>query len=433
MKSKWLLLALIAALCSAACSGESSSATTTAPPATTTTSVAPTTSTTRPPLVNGGLTPVDPATLIPLVGYNALFSGPNHVGTVSPDGRFAAVETWDEANNRGEINVVDLDDYELTSRYRPDTSIVGLTVTDEGTAYWTDGDPQIRIFELSPGATEAALVYDSTPDRYFSIGLVEVLSEGRFGFVTSNDRNETAVLLVDPSTGTRTEIPVAGVDEDAPDSADFFHVSAHAWDHNRDRILIVPGFREVVIEVDLRTATTVEHAIETGTPPDGGARRDATLDPDGSHLYVATSAGERNGESTEWTPMDLAVVDLASWATSIVDIDVDTLFSSSLSEYVMAQGTTAIEGPTEATYVSGPAYVVETETHTAVVGFQTEGDARAQIEFSNDGTLAYISTWNDNERDIKTLDLELMQVTGAVAFRKMSFIGEAGLLAFHLD
>jgi hypothetical protein len=55
------------------------------------------------------------------------------------------------------------------------------------------------------------------------------------------------------------------------------------------------------------------------------------------------------------------------------------------------------------------------------------------VSFSRDGDFAYITTWTETEMKIDILDLEILQLTGAISFRELSLIGPADLMAFHFD
>ena len=68
-----------------------------------------------------------------------------------------------------------------------------------------------------------------------------------------------------------------------------------------------------------------------------------------------------------------------------------------------------------------------------LLGFQTSDESAAEIQFSPDGGLVYISTWSQDAVTIDILDLGLLQLTGAVSFRELSLIGETGYMAFHLE
>ena len=78
-----------------------------------------------------------------------------------------------------------------------------------------------------------------------------------------------------------------------------------------------------------------------------------------------------------------------------------------------------------------PIYVIDMATAQVGPGFQTNDLTRTDVQFSVDGKLAYLSSVDDSGDRIDILDLDIQDLTGAMAFGRLSLIGRAGLVAFH--
>jgi len=169
-----------------------------------------------------------------------------------------------------------------------------------------------------------------------------------------------------------------------------------------------------------------------------GTAREGVLAPDGQRLFIATSITETEVEDTSWettrSPEDLMVLDLNTWSVSVLDIAVDTLQASPNGLHLLAHGAEVTEGTTAGFEVRpSPVFVIDMSLPEVLLGFQTSDESAAEIQFSSDGGLVYISTWSQDAVTIDILDLGLLQLTGAVSFRELSLIGETGYMAFHLE
>lgn len=429
-----------------------------------TTAPSETTTTQRAQLVDGGLTPMDPNTLVPLEGAEPVVVAEDHWGVISPNRRWAAISSWHSgAEERTEITVVDLDDYSVLSRYQPGQAFTGLTVANDGTAYWLAGEPFLGLFALPPGS-DAELLFDSFPNHLSPWeGHIETLGEDIYGVVANSphegeEPGPVSVVVIDAVTGAAEEIPLPEVEQGLVgeiESGDGSPVSGMArpkavWDPANDRVLVVEATRDAVTEVDITTGEVEIHpwslpesALDTLLawlmPParakseDVGTRRDAVLSTDGRQLFVATSVGSVEGEAIRRQPLDLIVVDTATWSvTSVLDAEVDTLHLSPDGRHLLAQGQRVTETESEYTTTASPVFVIDTETPELLIAFGGSDEQRTGVDFSPGGDLAYLTTHLEDRTKIDVIELELLQPVGSIAFRELSLVGEAGLIAFHL-
>ena len=448
----------------AACTGGASTATT--DDAITTTSQ-PTTTVTNPPLVDGGLIPIDPATLIPLQGAEPILVADHFWGVVSPGGNFAAIQSVTTDTEAHQLALVDLATNAVEANI--DVSGFGLddpVVLDTGEIYWLGNESSLVLYRLRPGDDLSEAIYSEFPPTFSSVDL-HILPDGRFGVFgsRSDERPEglaTLVLVAETADG-HEEIPLENViagyaNEPDPDAAvPVFEFAGNApvWDDEASRFLLVEAARDAVTEVDLVTSETDEHPFSPPvalieqlwtflTPmaqakgPVAGVAREAVLAPDGQRLFVSTSITETEVEETSWettlSPKDLLVLDTNTWEASTLDIAVDTLNPSPNGVHLLAHGAQITEGTSAGFEIRpSPVYVIDMSLPEVLLGFQTSDESVAELQFSADGILVYISTWSPDATTIDILDLGLLQLTGAVSFRELSLVGQAGYMAFHLE
>jgi len=428
----------------------------------TTTSTLPTTTTTNPPLVNGGLISVDPVTLIPLQGSDPILVA----DWLSPDGQFSAIQSLTTDSDILQMSLVDVASNNVLSTAEMPNGIWGdPIITDDGTVYWLSGDGGLALNQLGPGDAEAEVVYRNFPSG-FSNAEFDLLSDGRFGVygvvVEEFPEGVATLVLVEADGSSHTEISLENViagfanapNPDVTVQVFEFVRNAPVWDEERNRFLLVEAARDVVTEVDLTTGEVKENPFSPPeaflnqfwafiTPvarakgPSAGTERVAVLTPDGQNLFVATLITETVVDEGAWeatsSPQDLMVLDVDTWEVSILDVAVDTLNESPDGTYLLAHGAEVTEGTTVGFESRpSPVYVIDMTTKEVLLGFQTSDEAAAEIQFSSGGELVYISTWSDDMVTIDILDLDLLQLTGAVSFRALSLVGPAGYMAFHL-
>ncbi len=456
MRKSWITTAGLLALILAACTGETAPTLTSL---TQTTTPAETTTTTRPQIVDGGLVPVDPATLVPVPGSKSITQGKWFQGTVSPSGkRLALLKLMNNAQEW--VEVVDLETNEVVAETRVPQGASGLQISNDGTAFWVTGGNRMTLFRLAAGANDREKVFDKFPEDFFTDAF-QLLGDERFGFfgITSTDgvnRGEASIVIVDAEDDSMTQIPLPKVDmgiigETEPgDDVETLEIAnpVAVWDSEKDRVLIVEATRDVVTEVSLSDGEIVEHPWRTPEAGlgrlfawliptaqakglTGGVTRDAVLSADGGRLFVATSVREIEDDKQVSSPLDLVVLDTETWDATAIDAQVDTLYPSPDGVFLLAQGVEVTEG--ESDLRASPVYVIDMVTAELLIGFQTSDIGAADVSFSRDGAEAYITTWSESDMKIDILDMGLLQLTGAVEFPEISLIGEAGLMAFHFD
>jgi len=456
VRKSWIATVGLLALILAACTGDTTPTTTSQ---TQTTTTAEATSTTRPQITDGGLVPIDPATLVPALGAKSITQGDRFRGTVSPNGNWLALlkvlnneQLW--------IEIIDLTTNEIVAKTKVPQGESGLQITDHGTAFWIACDNRMTLFGLSAGANNREKVFDRFPEDFFT-DTFQLLGDDRFGFfgIISTDgvgQGEATIVILDAGDGSLTQLPLPNVDmgiigkgEPVGDVETLEIANPVAvWDIANDRVLIIEATRDVVTEVDLSDGGIKEHpwqSPEAGLhglfdwliPPaqakglTSGITRDAALSPDGRHLYVATSVAKIEEGKESSSPLGLISLDTETWAGTAIDANVDTLYPSPDGIFLLAQGVEVIEA--ELGVRASPVYVIDMATSELLIGFQTSDISATDVSFSRDGGFAYLTTWTEQEMNIDILDLGLMQLTGSVAFRELSLVGEAGLMAFHFD
>lgn len=457
MRKRPVAIAIVLILLIGACSSGASTTTTTEPETTSTTQH--TTTTTRQQIVDGGLVPVDPATLIPLPGASSITQGDWFEGTVSPNGGWVALRKSLRSEQLW-MEIVDLATSEVVAETRLPQGASGLQITDEGTAFWMSGGNRMTLFRLRAGASNREKVFDKFPEDFFTDAFQQI-DRDRFGFfgLTSTDgqnQGEASIVVLDAWEGSLTQVALPGLDmgiigraEPIGDVESLEIANPVAvWDTDNNRVLIVEASRDVITEVNLATGEITEHrwtrpeaflerlwaffiprALAKGLTK--GTTRDAVLSTDGDLLYVATRTTVIDEDKEVSSPLDLVVLDTGTWAAAVIDANVDTLYPSPDGVFLLAQGVDVVSGG--AGVRASPVYVIDMSSGELLIGFQTSDTSGTNVSFSRDSGEAYITTWSEQEMKIDILDLGLMQLTGSVAFRELSIVGEAGLMAFHFN
>ncbi len=418
----------------AACSGASDAATST-------TAGSASTSAQSQTIVPGGLVPADPATLVPYEDAQPLVVASYHDGVVSPNGRWAAIFSRELDQVDGEVNVIDLDTSAiLASRVG---SGEGLTIDDRGQAAWLE-DGALRL--LSTDMDEIVANVPLAPARLRST--LEILGDGRIVYLSaaSEHSSPVSIVVVDPASGAdAVSYQLVGVTSgaspedsgDDPPHSDL--IPAVAWDEGDDRALVVSNTDNIVVEVNLSTGTLTEHTFQA-FPLSGfdGAGRDTFLSPAGDVLVVATrvreveDAGE-GGLITE-EARDLITVDTRDWTAATADQSVWSLWPSPDGAQLAGSGAVVSwdsEGNGET--VDGPVFLIDASTGRPLVGFEGRSGGITEVQFSADGAEMYVVSEGAQGSNIDIVDVGSQGLAGSLGFARISLIGEAGLLAFHLD
>ncbi len=443
------------ALTLAACTGDTAPTTTSQ---TQTTNSSGVTTTTRPQITDGGLVPIDPATLVPVPGAKSITQGDWFEGTVSQNGTWLALLKWLRSEQEW-VEIVDLTTNEVVAETRVPQGASGLQITDAGSAFWIAGDNRMTLFRLLAGANNREKVFDRFPEDFLT-DTFQMLGDDQFGFfgIISTDgvnQGEATIVILDAVDGSLTQVALPDVDigiigEGEPvggvETQEIANPVA-VWDIANERVLIVEATRVVVTEVSLSNGEISEHPWRR--PEAGldrflawliptaqakgvttGITRDAALSPDGGSLYVATSVREIVEDEEVSRHLNLIVLDTETWEAQTIDVAVDTLYPSPDGVFLLAQGVEVIEG--ELGVRASPVYIIDMATAELLIEFPISDGIATGISFSRDGSFAYIITLTDTEK-IDILDLEILQLTGAISFRELSLIGPASLMAFHLD
>jgi hypothetical protein len=209
-----------------------------------------------------------------------------------------------------------------------------------------------------------------------------------------------------------------------------------------------------VVVVDLETGSSTGHdwtnatglwgrirfgmAAARAKGIDTGSRREAFLAEDGTSLFIATATSEMSGGTGDrWTATsraeDLLVVDMTTWVATALDAPAWHLAPSPDGTRIIATAAVITsQSSGKSTVDAGPVHVVDTATAEVIGEFQATTGLLANVQWSPDRDVFYMVTSGDQET-IDIVDLAFGQVVGSVAFREISLIGEAGLMAFHLD
>ncbi len=444
------------ALTLAACAGDAAPTTTSQ---TQTTTSAEATTTTRPQITDGGLVPIDPTTLVPVPGAKSITQGDRFKGTVSPNGTWLALLKWLRSEQEW-IEIVDLTTNEVVAETRVPQGASGLQITDDGTAFWVSGDNRMTLFRLSAGANNREKVFDRFPEDFFT-DTFQMLGDDQFGFlgIISTDvvnQGEATIVILDAVDGSLTQVALPDVDigiiakGEPVDDVETLEVAnpVAVWDLEDERVLIVEATRVVVTEVSLSDGEITEHPWRS--PEAGldrilawlmptaqakglttGITRDAVLSSDGRLLFVATSVRKIEEDREISRPSYLIVLDTETWEAQTIDAAVDRLYPSPDGVFLLAQGVEVIGG--DLGVRASPVYVIDMATAELLIELTTFEVIATGVSFSRDGDFTYITTWTETEMKIDILDMGILQLTGAISFRELSLIGEAGLMAFHLD
>lgn len=411
---------------------------------------------TSPSLVDGGLVPIDPSTLVPDTNSEPFVVGAFHEGVVSPNGRWAAVKTWSHAGETNTISLIDLESETVVASV--DEYAESPTVTDDGVAHYFSEVKGLSITRLDAdgaGTIEARLPSELGP---LTDSLAD-LGGGSLGYLgTPTEIGPVSLVLIDGDE-TRTIVidDVTGGSEEMTSETGLAVVRnvhpAVVWDRPNHRALVVDAEHDRVISVDLDTGRTSTHdwSVMTGwfdnlrfgmatARAKGisvGATRDAHVTNDGRYLYVATETDELTGGTGDWTARSsagsLLRIDTNTWEAVTIEAEVWRLFPSPDDSYLLGMGA-VIESDSrgESVVEPSPVYVIDMATGDLLNEFETTSGIIASAQWSPEPNVFYMIS-SGTQANIDIVDLTFDQIVGSVGFREMSLVGEAGLISFHLD
>jgi hypothetical protein len=422
------LLLLVAVL--AACSGTTDITTTTALP-TGSSTAAPQT------LIPGALISVDPATLVPFEDAQPVLVGVSHQGVASPNGRWVAIRT-DQTGDRGyRISILDVHSSLVVADV--EGSGDGLQIDDEGRAVWFEAG---RPVQLEITSEQTPIDAPETPS-YLSDTL-SILPDGRIGYLLGpeDERGAISVVVVDGEQTTVHEVGqvISGpVETDGPSLPQrAMLVPEVVWDGDNDRAIVISPDEDALVVVDLETGETTEHQFATGgSPENAGAQRDSYLTTDGSMLYIATGLLEVTSEGNTWEAVEsaqqLAAIDTADWSSRLVAAQADAVYPSPDGTVLATTGAESIsdsEGGAQRS--QSPVFLVDTSTGEPLVGFEGRSGAIGEVQFSAAGSEMYVISEGPEGTNIDIIDVASQQLAGSLGFQRISLVGRAGLLSFHL-
>ncbi len=421
-----LLVAL--ALLLVACETTAVSTTTTS-----TTVVEATTTTAGAQLVDGGLVPTDPPTLVPLQNAEPVVVGLAHRGVVSPSGRWAAIVTAVGSGPVGaKLSIVDLTSLEVMAAADVDPSSV--VVNDDGRAFFFVDSALTTL-----GIDGVLAAVDAPDSPFFLQPTLADLGEGRVGYLSASESERSNVdVVVAADSGVVSLFGVAraagpGVADDRlPHRANV--VPAVAW--TSETAYVVSAETNAMTVVDLATGAQADtEFIGSDEPFENPVQRSAWAAPTGL-LFIATSALEVVDRETDWTatetPQQLVVVDLDDGSSATQDVTLSTLYPSRDGSTLTGIGLTAAwNSAGENTTSQGPVFLLDTETGEPIVGFEGNSGDIVEVQYSPDVGEIYVMSMSELGTNIDVVDTATRSLAGNVAFTSISLIGHAALMAFH--
>ncbi|MGH8950247.1 MAG: YncE family protein [Acidimicrobiia bacterium] len=410
--------------------------------------------------------PVDPVTLEALPGYSPIPMGDWAWGVSSPNGRWLALVRGDDTGGGGEslsgLALIDIPAWELAGEWAQIESSP-MAVTDDGVIYTVSysgpgpqlvratvgSDPDV-LAELSPGFSPWDLPW---------FGDDEIVLAGH-SYGVSSTPGTMSVVTVDATSGTTVETPipqglvgpieVIELESGRLGVVDSF--PALTWAENEGRLLVVPPIEDLVIEFDTATRAITQHRFggESDARPAAeisqaqvnaaeiwaSSRRTAALSPDGRVMFVSGTAGkivEEDGAAVSiTTPSGILTIDTESWEViDRLDAPISDLFLSPDGTRLLAGGYSEELRETRSVSESSGIFVLD-PVGLEVLAHHPPGPAggiMGQVSFSGDGSLAYVTTYAEDET-ASVIDLEtgaiLTERPGIMVFGEVATVADRG-------
>jgi hypothetical protein len=338
-----------------------------------------------------------------------------------------------------ELTLIELDGLVSTPIEGDDIGL-GPVVDDAGLAHFFAAGELTWVSPEDTGVIETA---PSAPD-YLTDTLTD-LGDGRVAYLTGPDTDQGPISVVTVAGDAVTVHEIAGVTAGPQTSAEpelphrELVVPAVAFDGEKDLATIVAADKDVIVVVDLVTGAATERPFtSTPLPDDEPAERDVFISDDGSTLFVATShlLVEQTGDGWETTESahPLVVVDTEDWTSRAIESVIASHIYPSPDRSIIAtsgaETVTGSDGRTETT--QSPVYVIEVAASEPLVGFEGRSGTIEDVQFSGDGAEMYVLSTGEDAMNIDIVDMAALELAGSVGFTRMSLVGEAGLMAFHL-
>jgi hypothetical protein len=379
-------------------------------------------------------------------------------GVSSPNGKWLALLFGDESGLNEGVRLIDVPGWRVVGDW---TQLSGspMSVSDDGVIHtYLYQAPHPQLVRTGVGVdqpeTLADLPSEFSPLDYPRLRQERIVLTGQ-DFDPSSGLSTLTVISVDQSTGTisKTELPETGIG--ATELVDLGNgqtgvvnsFPALVWDEGDGRILVVQAIDDLVIAYDLDTEETTQHRFGPGTDVGGQVTqnelndadlwattgRTAVLGQNGTVMYVAGSVGgfvqTDDSPTSLTTPSGIVAVDTGSW--EIVDrleAPISVVFMSPDGRRLLATGYTEESGPTTYSGESSGVYLIDPADLEVIAHHPPDRGEEyfAQMSFSQDGSLAYVTSYSTVEQ-VDVIDLDSGEV---VANRTgIQVYGEAATVA----
>lgn len=393
----------------------------------------------RPSLVDGGLVAADPATLIPYEDATPLVTSTWHDGVVSADGRWVAVVSGLELESTNQINLIDAESGTVVATTKGTGD--GMAVGADGLAVWFD-DGTLAGLTTDGRSREWGQARPTNPALHDTL---TVFGDGRIVYLAGSAEELEPVNVVMINDGDVEEIELAILSGTAPPPIDPAMPSRDliapdvAWDETQNRAILVSGTGNEIFELDLDTGEVASHTFEHPYDPDPngqGVGRDIHISRDGNAILIATRILDVEGTVDDWEARDhasdIVIVDSDDWSSQSVSQSVWTLVSSPSNDEVAGLGASITwddDGNTET--LQSPVYLFDALTGQPLVGFEGRSGTITDAGFAADGAYLYVTSHEDGVANVDIIDVTTQELVGSLGFTGISFIEEAGLIAFH--
>lgn len=407
------------------------------------------------PLGDYGLYRADPRTLEPVPGVEPLATGDSLWGSVSPNGRWVALNVWHDTTPESDmIRLIDITTGSTVAEVRVSAPKHSLEVDDIGTVYSLADPAGRRLEALSPGDAEFRTLFD-LPSEFTPWSSTVLLTSNTLGWFGSEESGNAAIAVADLSTATVTvhELPTVSLSMASEvDMGDWvvseFDQPAVVWDSVRSRVLVVHADKPTVSVVDLASGDVVDrnwsrpsswadrlvayfNPVALAKGPSAGTNRSAALSLDGETLYVATEVGEvvSNGAEdwhVEWRPRGIESVDTTTWqVVNSWDIPVGQVSMTPDGEFLLGSGVSRTESLTTAEYTGHPMVLIRTSDEEIAAELDLPLNDYAIVSYSVDGSYAYVTQWSSA---FLAVDLTSAEVVRADSVRVFDVMGPASLV-----
>jgi hypothetical protein len=384
---------------------------------------------------------VDPRTLDPLPGLDPIPMGDWSWGVSSPNGRWLALLFGNDTGANEGVRLIDVPEWRVVGDW---TQLSGspMSVSNDGvihTYLYQAPHPQLVRAEVGVDQPEtlADLPSEFSPLDYPRLREDRIVLIGQ-DFDSSSGLSTLTVVSVDQSTGiiSETELPETGIGatelvelgNGQTGVVDSF--PALVWDEDNGRILVVHAIDDLVIAYDLDTGETTQHRFgpRTGAGTQvtrnelngsnlwASTIRTAVLGQNGTVMYVAGSVGgfvqSDDSPTSITTPSGIVAVDTDTW--EIVDrleAPISVVFMSPDGRRLLATGYTEENSPTTYSVEGSGVYLID-PADLEVIAHHPPDRAEeyfGQMSFSQDGSLAYVTSYSTVEQ-VDVIDLDSGEV-----------------------